>query len=127
MNISGLTRQQKVDLATAIRDAVDPLEIVDALRKVIRESPNAVAVVGAVRALAELGWGKARQAIEVSHVTPDMVERRRLAELLAARAPHVLEELAGWAERVEPPALPAPESCPRCGPGPCMGGSWCRP
>jgi hypothetical protein len=118
-----LSSKLKVDLGIYIRENVDPAEIVGGLLKVVRTSPNAVAVVGAVRALAELGWGKARQSVEITHVTQDEVERRRVAELLAERAPAVLEELAGWAERVVPPALPAP-SCP-CGGPVCMGGQWC--
>ena len=118
-----LTSKQKVDLGIFIRETVDPQEIVGGLLKVIRTSPNAVAVVAAARALAELGYGKARQSVEITHVSQDEVERRRIAELLAERAPAVLEELAGWAERVEPRALPAP-SC-RCGGPVCMGGQWC--
>jgi hypothetical protein len=109
----------RLSIAEAIRDRVDPADIVAALLNLAQTAKNGMVALGAYRLLIEAGWGKPKQQIEVTRMTVDDVERRRFMARIAEQAPHILEEFAGWAERV-PAALPAGAIDP-CAPGPCLG------
>jgi hypothetical protein len=117
----------RLTIAEAIRDRIDPADIVAALLNLAQTSKNGMVSLGAYRLLIEAGWGRPKQQIEVTRVTADDAERRRFLELLHKRAPDLLEQYAGWAERV-PAALPATvDASPGdpCAPGPCLGPSFC--
>lgn len=125
-----LSTEDRVSLAAAIQQQAPAAKIAEELWRIATTATNTVARVAALRALAEWGHGKPAKQVEIVHTTPEQVERRRLTELLAERAPAVLEEIAGWAERVEPPALPEPAPLCACGTEKCMGagrsGAWCH-
>jgi hypothetical protein len=98
-----LSKQDRLDLAAAIR-ADGPDRVVEALWSIVETSKNDAAKVAALSLLASHGWGRPRQDIKIEHQSTG--ERRKVFELLADRAPHLLREIAGWEE---PPALPAGE------------------
>ena len=87
-------------------------DALQALVELMNQRQNLTIRFAAAQAILDRGHGKPKQSVEVEHVTEEGAERRRALELLAAHHPAALEALAGWAERVEPPALPAPSPLP---------------
>jgi hypothetical protein len=86
--------RDRLDLAAAIR-ADGPEKIVEELWRIAKTSKNDAARVAALSLLASHGWGRPKVDIKIAHTSDDR-EQRRVYELLADRAPQLLEEIAGW-------------------------------
>jgi hypothetical protein len=89
-----LSPRELFDVATAIRDRVPPEKVAEELLRIATSATNAMARLGALRTLAEFGWGKAKAHVTIEHKSEK--EARKVYDLLAQRAPELLREIAGW-------------------------------